>query len=512
MPTVHAVDLAGNLSDIELDADDHLVLDLTVPRVDDVRIDAPGDPVNLAHCRARETITVAFDVDEELAAEPRVRVGARPMTCGPGDDRDYACTWELDGCEGEGPWPDLDGPQLVSISVVDGAGNGGGDLGQAVAFDLTAPTVLEGSATVDLFPGDDNPLRDVAAARNGTRVRVRFRLTEPLANASAEAEAPVPRLVFRSTGRLLEQTRRDGTRYTYEGVVAELEAREPFTEWVDLLAAPDPMTDLAGNPAVADEALAGFPVDMDPPEAPVVVLEDGRPGIVYTRIPWGSAATGGLKTWCVHGAAGTVEPGATVLVYDGEEPLEAEEVGQGVADGEGAFGAPDCVPGDLAPEDGPQPLELSRAARERVWVAAADAAGNARVVEVREERPRRPRGRRRPRGPRGPRAGPRRGARQDRAVRRAQPRRWLRRGCRGALRGDLGVERHELGPLGPPRPGGGRAPRAPPRRRAGPRREPGTDRALRREQPGRRVRRRGRPVLRLHLGVGRRDLGEAGPG
>ena len=110
--------------------------------------------------------------------------------------------------------------------------------------------------------------------------------------------------------------------------------------------------DLAGNPV--ELGLGCLRFDRTAPAAPATTV-DGR--IVYRRVPWGAAETGGQPTFSLTGDAGSVEPYSAVKVY--ADAALGLELDRSEAGADGAF--------DGLQWNGDRP---------RVYVTATDAAGN----------------------------------------------------------------------------------------------------------------------------------------
>jgi len=107
---------------------------------------------------------VAFAVTESLALDPDVAVRERALDLWEREGESYVYSYVPSGAEPEGAAP-------VTARLVDVAGNESEGLAcGALVFDVTAPSVVAGSAVVE---------PEVAGA--GTVVRIRFAVDEPLA-------------------------------------------------------------------------------------------------------------------------------------------------------------------------------------------------------------------------------------------------------------------------------------------------------------------------------------------
>ena len=134
---------------------------------------------------------------------------------------------------------------------------------------------------------------------------------------------------------------------------------ETKNQWVKLYGL---LEDLSGNRNTIE--LAELYFDFDAPATPLTDT-DGK--IVYTRVPWGSAATSGQARFAVQGLAGAVEGKARVQAYDEPDISTASMIGAVEADASGAFGA--------AVGSGSE-FMLNQADRSAVYLVAVDAAGN----------------------------------------------------------------------------------------------------------------------------------------
>lgn len=333
-------DLAGNPGvEVVFGA---LRIDSTPPRaLAGPALDAPSGLY-----RAGDRIAFSLTLDEPLSRAPVARLETtppRPFDCVAGASRaEFTCTLRapLDGTEV---------PESVVRIVAefqDDAGNAG--IASATAtLDFTAPAVVPGSPGLALTPPPGALVPAVGAATAGTRVRLSFSTTEPLAGApEVGATSPEP-LPFVPVSQ-------SGTHFEYETVVP------PGAHAAGAYAIQARLADVAGNVTIATLTLPGqgLVVDTSPPAPPDV---EAASRITYARLPWGSAATSGRPTFTITGLAGAVEGGATVIAYDGPDPAGAREIGRATAADDGSFPA----------------MALVAADRTRAWVLQVDAAGNA---------------------------------------------------------------------------------------------------------------------------------------
>ena len=261
---------------------------------------------------------------------------------------------------GEQDAPGLHG---VQVELSDLAGNAGSSSAHPLFFfDYEGPTIVRSTLARPLWPpAADTPLTRVAHATAGTDVEVSFVMSEALAG--------VPEVLLASTGLgasgqpqvLGMHAELDSGRVRASLLLpAALEVQGP---WALVVTA----TDLAGNEG-SDRVEDLVVVDTRAPAAPDSVTP-GR--ILYERIPWGAEVSGGDKRWRVVGAAGAVDAGSTVIIYDAADLGSAAELGRGPSHAEtGAF-----------------ELTLRHQDLPTVYVAAVDGAGNrSPLAEVRDLR------------------------------------------------------------------------------------------------------------------------------
>jgi hypothetical protein len=229
----------------------------------------------------------------------------------------------------------------------------------ALHIDFTPPAVVPTTASTRITPSAANPLRDdplrpATAATDGTLVTVFFAVDEPLAGDPVVRSSLQPDVTFSVVAPVV------GSFYTFERVIdaAVNEGSHP----IEIVA-----TDLAGNTAtitLADgDGDLPVAVDRSAPPSP----DTTTPGrMVYTRVPWGSAAVT-EPTFMLTGHHDAVAANATVIVYDGREVASATEIGRVSADDDGAFGGP---------LGSASMFLLNRADRRDVFAVAVDEAGN----------------------------------------------------------------------------------------------------------------------------------------
>ena len=268
--------------------------------------------------------------------------------------------------------PDSSGQELkpVSVQLADGAGNETLESLVTLTFDYDPPK-LAGAAYLERcdyhqdariaqddiwvkqeydcawsFDPDDCALPEGPVSG---QIQVAFGLTEPV--------RPESWSIYVDQGPFAVDT--CNSTQSYLVALYSPTGEETESECTPVFAA---VTDRAGNEAELEVGCLRF--DFTAPEPPDT---DSEERILYTRIPWGSDATGGVKTWLVQGEPQAVEASAKVRVYDGEDIAKAAVVGQVYASDDGSFG------GDL--NTGAE-FKLDPADRPEIYLTATDAAGN----------------------------------------------------------------------------------------------------------------------------------------
>lgn len=276
-----------------------------------------------------DEVLLRFVVSDDAAAvaaffDGEAVAGCERSACVPGDGG-LACL-----CRRAVRATDTEGDRLVAVSAADRAGNARTQ-GAAVRFDFTPPGLLPGTLQRSVEPPASSPTRSASALTAGSLLRVAFATTE----AGGAVLDAGPGIAFAPTAI-------SGASFSFVGTAAVGLPEGPRELSAEL-------TDVVGN--VAQVALpAPILVDTSAPAAP----ETSRPGaIVYTREPWGTAASG--PRFFVTGAAGSVEPQALLIAAYG-----ATEAARGLADADGGF-----------------LVDLGLADRSVLSLRAVDAAGNA---------------------------------------------------------------------------------------------------------------------------------------
>jgi hypothetical protein len=316
---------------------------------------------------ATATVSVAFQVSEALARDPDATLrlsgadaAARTLQLVSGDELLHAYVLAYAPVPGS----DAEGDVSLVATFIDAAGNEGRvELPRVAVFDFTPPdlaldTMGAPVASVTLTPPATSPVRDVGAATAGTRLRVDFAASEPLAGG---ADSPVVKLGSGASALALAEVSGNGLSFVYEAVVGTglPDGPTPLTAH---------LTDLAGNGA--DVTLGTVVVKTQRPASPAVGTADR---ILFHRVPWGSEATGGAEAYYLRGGAGAVPAGALAIAYSAatvispEGALVGREIARATADGTGAFG------GDVGD---PSPFQLYMGDAPDLYVAAVDAAGN----------------------------------------------------------------------------------------------------------------------------------------
>ncbi|MBI5525986.1 MAG: hypothetical protein HY897_06590 [Deltaproteobacteria bacterium] len=359
--SVHLQDRAGNTSDLALEQKS--TFDFTAPAATLIGVDGgpfrspksvPAEPDIVAH--------IKFTTEEPLDPDPaagQVKVfvgGTASAGCPSGAATGFDCTFTVprDLLSGNA----LEGQKSVTVDLTDAAGNKGSQALGTITFDFTKPTVVNGSEGLQLIPATGNPLPTVKNVTYGTAARISFTASEILFGDPVVALSP-------ATGNwTVTKKNAAGSFYVYDAV---LTGGWPDQVRYDVLVT---LTDLAGN--VSDPVTLALPsapnpritVDTVAPNVPDVVTLDK---IIYTRVPWGSDATKGIKTFTLRGSSSSVEPNATLIVYDAADVASAAEIGRVTADAAGAFG------GDIGSG---KEFTLNRADRVNVYISAVDSAGN----------------------------------------------------------------------------------------------------------------------------------------
>lgn len=309
--------------------------------------------------RAGTAFSIELTSSEDLAEPPTLVLGLDApveVRCSPSSSaRKFLCAYTATGAENGG----LSGAVTFDVRLVDLALNESvKHLAGTLRLDFEAPEVLPGSASVTLVVPAGSPLSTVRAATTGTTIHVAFTVDEAL------AADPVVVASGAGTALALAKLGEAGQSYIYDAALIDTHpAQGSYAVSVTL-------TDVAGNVATRSLALPGdgLVVDTVPPPAPLTSIANA---VVYRRVPWGSATTGGATLFEVTGAPGAVEPSAVVQAFDGPDPATAAQLGHGTAAADGSFG----------------PIALGRADHAVVHVAAVDGAGNrSALADVRDVR------------------------------------------------------------------------------------------------------------------------------
>lgn len=290
-------------------------------------------PARASDKSGHTTVTASFTLDEPAASLVATLAG-RDMTCTTSGPQ-ASCTFEVRSSDPEGS-------QVVSVRAVDVAGNDS-DASARVELDFTAPALVPGSAELRLAVPAGCPLLKVGALGADGLARLQFSLDE--------AVAPFPVVTTEGADPLafLKEASSAMT-FVYAGALG------PGSHVGGARVLTVTATDDVGNSATTRLTSLPLTVDVEPPAAPDTATA-GR--VVYERVPWGSAATGGLARFAVAGGSGAAEAGATVRALDSAAADSAAEVGRAQADGKGAFA-----------------MDLLRADRPVVYLTALDAACN----------------------------------------------------------------------------------------------------------------------------------------
>ncbi|MBI5524772.1 MAG: Ig-like domain repeat protein [Deltaproteobacteria bacterium] len=336
-------DKAGNTNNNV--AGDPFSVDSTPPTVTPGTLTS-NNPNSNTLAKNGEVVTAVFSVSEELSADPSVTIGGQTMNfvsktgAVPGP---FTYTYTRTAVTADG-----DGLKIASVTASDKAGNiKVQDVG-SVTYDFTAPSVATGSESVQLIPFPGCLLTGVMKVAPNTTVRATFTATEMLLNDPSVSLSP-------SAGTWsITKYSSSGNSFTYNIKPTGGSPSQGATSVRVVL------TDKAGN--VSNQITLNLPapgIDVDT-VAPTPITAAQNDKLRYRRIPWGSDATAGIKTYSVTSQVGSVEPNSTVIFWDDANMATASEIGRTVADATGAF-----------PE-----VELIRADRTAVYVSQLDPAGN----------------------------------------------------------------------------------------------------------------------------------------
>ena len=317
-------------------------------KVDTVPPDLAAQPiVSPAVGTAGATFTVSITSTKDLAQPPTLELGLDvpvAVPCAPVSGRTYTCSYTATGAENAG----AGGTVSFDVKLLDTSFNEATKrLAGVLRLDFRPPDVLPLSASLVLVPAPGNPLRTLGAAGSGATIQVAFTVDEVLSlDPVVVGSGPGTSLAFSKVSAA-------GESYLYEYVLSDPSPGQgPYALEATL-------TDVAGNAATRTLALPGngLVVDTVPPAAPATTTPSV---VVYRRVPWGSAASGGQAQFDVYGRTGAVEASAVVQIFDGPDPASAAELGRGQAAPDGSF----------------PPVAVGRADHPVVWAAAVDAAGN----------------------------------------------------------------------------------------------------------------------------------------
>jgi len=356
-------DKAGNQMAVPVDFG-ALVLDGTAPVISDLVVDRD----RYSGVDGFNQVTVTFSLDEDLGLDApfvRVSLAEAPILCeraGAPPAVEYTCVHEIAEPQAGDPLHGKTATRSVVVQAQDAAGNRSADSTNLI-LDHEPPAVVAGSERVVLLPGASNPLREVDGVAEGTTVQVSFGMSEPVAEPSVASTTP----------EVLDFVKLSGsdTWFTFgHPLSGSGHAQGDYS--VEVTAA-----DGVGNAGSSSLVLPapGFSVDTQPPDVPDVTAPDAATPapIVYRRLPWGSSVTGGEKRFQIVGTDGAVEPGVTVIAYEGADPLTSAELGRVAANAQGAF-----APFEL--KLGTSPVDFRV-----VYLGAADAAGNlSALVDVKD--------------------------------------------------------------------------------------------------------------------------------
>lgn len=332
------VDLAGNVGPSPVPLQLELRVDGTPPDVtglETLRAEDGGlvPAITFSRVAPYDEVNLRFSVDDSAAsvavffdALERSDCGLAQCALSVGGVRRCACRWHVTP-------QDVEGGHTVAVTAADSANNAR-SASAPLRFDFTPPSVIPSTVQVLLAPPTGSLVPAVSALGLGGGLQVLFSFDEPGTARLASAPTALPFTLTAAT--------------VTSAVFAATLASPPAQQGPLSLTAT--VADTVGNTRAVPLA-ATLDVDTVAPAAPDVVTA-GR--ILYRRVPWGRADAG--PSFDVAGAAGSVEPSATVFVKDARD----SEVGRTVATDAGAF-----------------TVTLVQADRAVVSVRAVDGAGNA---------------------------------------------------------------------------------------------------------------------------------------
>lgn len=288
-----------------------------------------------------------------LAQDPSLTFGRQVYDAAPGLEQ--SVSYDIDAaCRAAASC--ADGRRNVFARLIDDSGYSSTATSTPIVVDTRPPSVLVGSGSVR-FEAPAGLLTPTAAGR-GVTVVLSFVFDEPVTST--------PSVTLEGSGLAFDLVTTALGAYVFQRVVTD---SDPAGLQRPLVRA----RDRAGNEAPVAAPDLEYVVDHVRPAAPNVDVPDA---IVYRRDPYRDVSEGGAS-FTVVGAAGAVEAGARVVVYDRAEAfVEGAEVanraGATYATADGSFVA------DLAPVD-----------LEDVYLLVLDAAGNfhdpaGRAVRVRD--------------------------------------------------------------------------------------------------------------------------------
>ncbi len=253
-------DLAGNRAATLVVGE--VQYDTTAPGVVRVATDAPRYSAQAGH----DVVTATFEVDDALAdGTLDVRLGGKPMTCGPWQATapTFTCTATVDGSEPEGL-------AVVAVRAIDAAGNEG--VGSAlVRLDFTPPRLVPGTVELSLSPRPGCPMPQVTRWGAGATARVSFVLDEAAGAVPGVATSTPEVLTFQhlaGSATSFSFTHTLGAAALAQGAYA-LEAT---------------VVDEVGNAATLPLSPT-MPLVVDT-EAPTLQVD--QTAVRYVRSPWGS--------------------------------------------------------------------------------------------------------------------------------------------------------------------------------------------------------------------------------
>ncbi len=370
---VKAVDLAGNPVDGDIlcgaaGAFDGKAISLLPGSLVEVFYLADGDWVSAGQfAQAGAHVVVEFGLDGIPADESlEVAVGGVPadLEAVDGDNYEYSFSVNaLDGLKSGDVLP-------VTVSARDGAGNQTFATLGAVTTDFVAPSL----ASTPLFSRCDE-LTTARLANNSLWVNNAFACWYEANGESCNPGGDADTGPVQVTFSLAEPVALDTVLMSVDGQPLTLDLCHSSASFIQAVYQPSgdeaeetcrtvtaSVVDKAGNSGALDLGCLYF--DYQAPASPDTATGGA---IVYSRMPWGSLATGHLKGYFLRGEAGALLGASEVYVYDQADSKPAAQIGKTVVNEDGSFGGEPGAESAFTIVSANQPF---------IYVQSRDLAGN----------------------------------------------------------------------------------------------------------------------------------------